>query len=91
MRTIIAKLDADEDRLLDIGHEETIVGIEKKFSWLTQSGINLFDAFVADDDEDDIWVAYVKYVANWCFDSKDEGSSPMSYKDWTVANTRTYY
>ena len=32
MRTIMAKLDVDEDRLLDIGYKETIVGIEKEFS-----------------------------------------------------------
>lgn len=91
MRTIIAKLDVDEDRLLDIGYEETIVGVEKEFSWLTQSGINLSDAFVADDDETDKWCVYINYVANWCFDSKDEGSSPISYKDWMATNIHTYY
>lgn len=54
MRTIITRLDVDEDRLFDIGYEETIGGVEKEFGWLTQSGISLIDAFIADEDEDDM-------------------------------------
>ena len=82
MRTIITRLDVDEDRLFDIGYEETIGGVEKEFGWLTQSGISLIDAFIADEDEDDMWFAYVNYVAYWAF-NPDEGSSPMSFGEWT--------
>lgn len=81
MRTVIARLSVDEDRLFDMGYKETIDGVEMEFGWLAHSGINLSDAFIADDDEDDIWYAYVNYVANWAF-NPDEGSSPVSFSEW---------
>lgn len=58
-----------------------MVGVEKEFGWLAQSGINLSDAFIADDDEDDIWYAYVNYIANWVF-NPNKRSSPMSFGEW---------
>ena len=83
MRRVITRLWVDDDKLWD-KHGGVIDGVEWELGSLNDNGLVLEDAFIADDDETDKWYAYVNYVANWCFDSKDEGSSPMLYEDWTA-------
>ena len=63
MRTVIAKLDVDEDILFDIGYEGIIDGLEKEFGWLSPSGINLEEAFISDEDDE----VDINYVVRWAF------------------------
>ena len=67
MRTVIAKLDVDEDMLFDIGYEGIIDGLEKEFGWLSPSGINLEEAFISDEDDEVEFGRYINYVVQWAF------------------------
>lgn len=84
MRTVMARLNVDDDELFE-RHDGVIDGVWLEIRRLNDCGIFLDDAFIADDDETEKWFSYVNYVANWCFDSPDEDSSPLSYKDWRGA------
>lgn len=63
----------------------TIEYLEQEFGWLKNSGIKLNSAFIADDDEDDPYAAYINYVTDWCFNHSgdDVVRKPLlSYYDW---------
>ena len=63
----------------------TIEYLEREFNWLKDSGIKFNNAFIADDDEDDPYAAYINYVTDWCFNHSgdDVVRKPLlSYYDW---------
>lgn len=63
----------------------TIEYLKQEFGWLKDSGIKLNSAFIADDDEDEPYAAYINYVTDWCFNHSgdDVVRKPLlSYYDW---------
>lgn len=86
MRTVIAKLDVDEDMLFDIGYEGIIDGLEKEFGWLSPSGINLEEAFISDEDDEVEFGRYINYVVQWAFkhamDESEGDNTLLSFAEW---------
>ena len=48
-------------------------------------GIELEDAVLCDEDDDELWDQYHMYLAQWIMDNHDiscKGSSPRTYDQW---------
>ena len=86
MRTVIAKLDVDEDMLFDIGYEGIIDGLEKEFGWLSPSGINLEEAFISDEDDEVEFGRYINYAVRWAFkhamDESEGDDMLLNFAEW---------
>ena len=85
VRQVFAIVEVDADTAFEKIDDGPVSYLEHEFGWLEQSGISLKDCFIADEDEDDRWKAYINYVAEWAFhhQSNDcEGASPISYEEW---------
>ena len=86
MRMVIAKLDVDEDILFDIGYEGIIDGLEKEFGRLSPSGINLEEAFIADEDDEVEFGRYINYVVRWAFkhamDESEGDDMLLNFAEW---------
>ena len=66
---------------------EPIALIEQELVWLRDSGLEVVDAFISDEDDDDReWYRYINYVANWAFhhyyDGEEGSESPRSYHEF---------
>ena len=84
-RTILAYLETDDDLAFEKIDDGPIAYLEKESSWLTQSGIFITDAAIADADAADPKEAYLVYLARFAFEHLGDGDiSPMSYKQWQV-------
>lgn len=84
-RKIIAIIGVDDDTAFEKIDDGPVPYLEKEFGWLEQSGITLKECFIADDDEDDNWQAYLNYLVQWAFSHRyDEfdGMSPSCYDEW---------
>lgn len=84
IRKLYVEIEVEENRAekADLG---TIEYIENEFTRLKESGIKLTGAFIADDDEDEPYAAYINYVADWCFNHSgyDVIKKPiLTYYDW---------
>lgn len=91
-RIVIAMLRVDDDTAFSSIDDGPISYLEQKFERLQPSGIFLDDAFIADDDECDVWKAYINYLVNWAFDyysEEDECRSPLSYELWLAERNYT--
>lgn len=86
IRKLYVELEVDDSKAVqkDLG---TIEYLEQEFGWLKDSGIKLNSAFIADDDEDEPYTAYINYVTDWCFNHSgdDVVRKPLlSYYDWAT-------
>ena len=84
-RKIVAIITVDEDTAFKEINDGPVSYLEKEFGWLEESGIFLRDCFIADDDEDDKWQAYLNYLVDWAFNHQSEafaGMTPASYKEF---------
>ena len=84
IRKLYVELELDDSKAenKDLG---TIEYLEQEFGWIKESGIKINSAFIADDDEDDPYAAYINYIADWCFNHSgdDVVRKPLlSYYDW---------
>lgn len=82
-RKIFALLTVDDDTAFERCDDGPITYLEKKIERLRDDKITLEDAFVADDDECDLWQLYINYIANWAVehqgDDDKNGVSPMPW------------
>lgn len=85
-RKVIALIEVDADRAFDEIDDGPVPYLEREFGWLEQSGIVLTSCFLADEDEDDKWQAYLNYLVEWAFNHQGEGSDclgPDSFDKWS--------
>ena len=85
-REIYAKISVDDDRAIedDMG---TLDYFEKEFGWLEQSGIALEYGTVLDEDSDDEWERYCKYLMEWTINHMsgyNKGMSPACFEEWQM-------
>ena len=84
-RKIVAIITVDEDTAFKEINDGPVSYLEKEFGWLEESDIFLRDCFIADDDEDDKWQAYLNYLVDWAFNHQGEafaGMTPASYEEF---------
>jgi len=84
-RKIVAIIGVDDDTAFEKIDDGPVPYLEKEFGWLEQSGIFLKDCFIADDDEDDKWKAYLNYLVEWAFNHQGEefaGMTPACYDEF---------
>ena len=89
-RKIIAILTVDDDTAMEncefngIPNDGTLDYLSREMGWVEQSGIYLSEAFIADEDENDVWAAYINYIANWAFEHQgdEKPCSPLLYNQW---------
>lgn len=84
-RKVIAIIDVDNNIVFEKIDDGVISYLEREFGWLEQSGISMKDCFIADDDEDDKWKAYLNYLVEWAFGHQFEefaGVAPASYDEF---------
>ena len=84
IRKLYVEIELDSNKAEKAGVGE-IEYLEQELGWLKDSGIKFNNAFIADDDEDDPYAAYINYVTDWCFKhSGDEvvRKPLLSYYDW---------
>lgn len=84
-RKIVAIVSVDDDTAFEKIDDGPVSYLEKEFGWLEESNIFLRDCFIADDDEDDKWQAYLNYLVDWAFNHQGEafaGMTPASYKEF---------
>ena len=86
MRRIVAFIDADEGRLLDINPDDGVgVAFEKEMAWVVGSGIEVKNWAIADADDTEPYARYLNYLFEWTMDhvtELDNPESPMSYQQW---------
>lgn len=88
-RKVIAIIDVDDDIAFEKIHDGVIPYLEHEFGWLEQSGINLRECFISDDDENDRWQAYLNYIVKWAFDHQGDelvNKSPDCYEKFCNTN-----
>lgn len=84
-RKIVAIVSVDDDTAFEKIDDGPVSYLEKEFGWLEESDIFLRDCFIADDDEDDKWQAYLNYLVDWAFNHQGEafaGMTPASYEEF---------
>ncbi len=84
-RKIVAIIGVDDDTAFEKIDDDPVPYLEKEFGWLEQSGISLKDCFIADDDKDDKWKAYLRYLVDWALNPQKEefaGTTPACYNEW---------
>lgn len=86
IRKLYVEIEVDDTKAenKDLG---TIDYLEQEFGRLKESGIKLNNAFIADEDEDYPYSAYINYIVDWCFNHSgdDVVKEPfLSYRDWTA-------
>lgn len=82
-RKITAIIGVDDDKAFEKIGDGPVPYLEKEFGRLEQSGISLKDCFIADDDEDDSWKAYLNYLVEWVFNHQGnefKGISPTPFQ-----------
>ena len=86
MRNIVAFINADEDKLLEIHPEDGVgVAFEKEMGWVEESGIKVNAWAIADADDEHSYARYLVYLFGWTMDhveNFDKLESPMSYEEW---------
>lgn len=89
-RKLFAILELDEERANVLKPSMTPVEyIETEFGWLNESGINLRNCLIADEDDEIIWSQYINYLLEWALkysEERFEGLSPESYEQWREHN-----
>lgn len=83
-RKVIATIEVDADVAFKAIDDGPIPYLEQAVSKI-DGVIGLGDAFISDDDEDDIRQRYLNYVAEWVFEhlgDDENNDSPLSYEDW---------
>ncbi len=91
-RTIVAIIEVDDDTAFEKIDDGPVTYLEKEFGCLKQSGIFLKDCFIADDDENDKWWAYLSYLVEWAFNHRGDefaGIAPACYDEWLKTNVTT--
>ena len=84
IRKLYIEIELDSNKAEKAGFSE-IAYLEQELSFLKDNGIKFNNAFIADDDEDDPYAAYINYVVDWCFNQSDDDvlRKPfLSYYDW---------
>lgn len=91
MSKMYVKIDMADDAMERYEHNtgradaEPISLIEQELGWLRDSGLEVVDVFLSDDD-DRGWYRYINYVANWAFyhygDGEEGSESPLSYQEY---------
>lgn len=83
-RKVIAIIEVDADTAFKAIDDGPIPYLEQAVPKI-DGVIGLGDAFISDDDEDDIRQRYLNYVAEWVFEhlgDDENNDSPLSYEDW---------
>ena len=91
-RKIAAIIEVDDDIAYEKIDDGPVPYLESEFGWLAPSGISLMDCFIADDDEDDKWKAYLNYLVEWVFNHySDEfiGITPACYSEFCKSPSDT--
>lgn len=84
-RKIVAVVGVDDEVAFEQINDGPVPYLEKELAWLGPSGISLKDCFVADEDEDDKWKAYLNYLVEWAFNHQDDeftGMTPACYDEF---------
>ncbi len=68
-REIIARIEVDDEMAFNTINDGPIAYLESEFGWLRDSGIYLKEAFIADDDEDDVLISFVTRLMDWIFEN----------------------
>ena len=86
MRRIVAFIEADEDKLLNLHPEDGVgVAFEKEMNWVVPCGIKVESWAVSDADDTEPYARYLDYLFAWTMDHVedfDNMESPMSYAQW---------
>ncbi len=95
-RKVFVELSVDENVAIrnaetnGISSDGTIDYLEHEFGWLEQSGIELKQAMISDEDDTEDWGRYIDYVISWgfehCIDTGAEYPKIMTYKEWKYNN-----
>lgn len=86
VRTVIAYLSIDEDRVFD-KTDGPIDYVEKKTKGLVKSGIRLDDACIADEGAEAPEERYLVYLARFAFDQlsgwePETNLVPLTFNEW---------
>lgn len=86
VRTVIAYLSIDEDRVFD-KTDGPIDYVEKKTKGLVKNGIRLDDACIADEDAVAPEERYLVYLARFAFDQlsgwePETNLVPLTFNEW---------
>ena len=85
-RKLLAIIEIDEEKAQELDNDYAPGEyLEREFGWLEQSGINLRDWLVSDDDDVIKWARYIDYLIEWAFEHSSEdndGMSPACYDEW---------
>ncbi len=83
IRKVVAIIEVDADVAFEAIDDGPVPYLEQIVPKI--DGCGLKDAFISDDDEDDIRQRYLNYVAEWVFEhlgDDENNDSPLSYEDW---------
>lgn len=80
-RTIFCKITVDDETAFNQIDDGPISFLEKKIGELKEDNIVLEDAFLSDEDNENLWGRYIHYLAEWVnsHSSEADGSSPSSW------------
>lgn len=80
-RTIFCKITVDDETAFNQIDDGPVPFLEKKMKKLKDDNIILEDAFLSDEDDEDLWGRYIHYLAEWVSShfSDPDGGLPLPW------------